>query len=100
MASRFAGARGANFSDLHGKRNCESRAVAFTQTFNAHTSAMQFDDISNDGKTDPKTAVRSHVRAVCLTEPVEYLRQELGLDTFTGIADDDANFVADLSCSN
>jgi hypothetical protein len=51
--------------------------------------AMQLDEVAADRKPEPEPTVFACGAAVSLAEPVEYVRQELGRDTPSVIADDD-----------
>src|SRR5262249_7775199 len=63
-------------------------AVPFTTTFRAHCPPMNLNQMSDDGQTEAKAAMRAGGRAVGLPEALEYVRQEVLTDPLPGIGYD------------
>ena len=76
--------------DHHGKLDDECCALSFSGAVGAHLSAMELDQMFDDGQSQAQTAVAPRGRCVGLSETFEKMGKKLGADSFAGI--DDAYF--------
>src|SRR5262245_4387559 len=74
------------FSGLHQRKtNYERCAQTFTWALGMDGSTMYFHQVTNDGKSQPKSSVGPGARSIGLTEAVKHSWQKVRLDPFTGI---------------
>src|SRR6185437_13329317 len=59
-------------------------------------AAVQLDDVTHDGESQPHSGVLTRARAVSLTKTVEHVRQKLTCNADPGIHDPDPHVVTDL----
>ena len=70
-------------------------APRFSPALSACTlTAVQLDDVADDGEAEPDAGVLPRARAVSLAKPVEHIGQELGRDADPGVGDPDLHVVA------
>src|SRR5215471_21023004 len=77
------------------ERNCddEHRASSFAGADGAHRAAMKLDEMTHDRESQAKAAVTARGRRIRLPEAVEYKRQKVGADPFTGVDHTDLRMV-------
>src|SRR5262245_3847399 len=75
------------------QRDHEVASLPFAAAVGVYRAAVQFDDVFDDGQSQPESALTPLRRAVDLREAVEDVRQEFGVNSLSGVADDEQRLV-------
>src|SRR5688572_18924922 len=80
---------GLGMNNHHRQAHAESGSLAFARARRIYGAAMHFDDVANNRKTEPEAAGFAGRARLRLPEPLEYVREEIGLDSDARVADHD-----------
>ena len=74
------------YRELHG----DGGPMSFARALGADRPAVHLDQLADDGQAQPETSGPSRRSDIGLTEALEHVREELGMDADPGVGDDEA----------
>jgi len=78
------------------KRQNECRTLVDARAADFDVASMELNEIVNNRETEPEPPMPARRRAVRLPEPIEYVRQEPGIEADAGVRHLDPNALVDL----
>src|SRR4051812_22939239 len=67
------------------QRHRERRPLSGAGAFGRHFAPVRFDYVTHDRKAEPEPALLARLDAARLAEPLEYVRQEIGVDAVSAV---------------
>src|SRR5438309_11101443 len=85
-----------HFGDQERQRHHEGRALPLTGTLGIDAATVKLREVANEPEADAEPAVATSASALALSQPIEAIRQVVGHDALSRVADDDLEVRADV----